>query len=241
MTQDTILIRIKKLMAMTEARGATPEEAATAAAKAQALLFEHNLTMAQVDATSTEKHEEIDKHIYEMMEGKDGSMHWRKLLLHVVTKYNFCKMVGQIDGLDRRTAIVGKKSNVDVCIYIYEHTQREIHKMAKAYQKLQTQNKSMFYTSFCAGAVTTIGERLKAQQATSTASHAKGNELMVVAGQQLAKVFHQHFPNISQGKKISVKRADGFELGKQEGRNISLNRGVGTSPAGAIRQIGGRS
>lgn len=151
MTQDTILLRIKKLMAMTEARGATPEEAATAAAKAQALLFEHNLTMAQVDATSTEKGEDIGKTIYDMTEGKDSSMGWRKLLLHMVTRYNFCKMCSMIDGLDRRTAIIGKKSNVEVAVFIYEHTQREIHKMAKAYQNFKRKTSRCSIARFARG------------------------------------------------------------------------------------------
>lgn len=238
---DTILLRIQKLLAMTEARGATPEEAATAAAKAQALLFEHNLTMAQVEsAKGPEAGESIDKHIYDMMEGKDSSMQWRKVLLHIVTKYNFCKMISNLDGLHRRTAIVGKKSNVEVAIFIYEHLQREIHTMAKAYQKLQTQNKSIFYTSFCAGAIVTMKERLKAQQETQMAANAQSNALVVVAGQQVARVFEQHFPHVAKGRGVTPRRADGFELGKREAHGISLNRGLTSSAKGAVRQIGGR-
>jgi hypothetical protein len=44
-----ILSKIKKLQALTTERGASPEEAASAAAKAQALLFEYNLSQADVD------------------------------------------------------------------------------------------------------------------------------------------------------------------------------------------------
>jgi hypothetical protein len=49
---DRLLERVRKLLALTEARGATPEEAANAAAKVQAILFEHNLTLAQVERDS---------------------------------------------------------------------------------------------------------------------------------------------------------------------------------------------
>ena len=239
---DSILIRIQKLLNMTEARGATPEEAATAAAKAQALLFEHNLTMAQVESVQGKPiGEDIDKHIYDMVHGKDQSMAWRKVLLHIVTRYNFCRCIASVDGLDRRTAIIGKKSNVDVAIYIYENTQRQIHDMAKEYQRLQTQNKSMFYTSFCAGACTTIKDRLKALQEQQMAANPQSNALVVVSHQQLSAVVQKHFPRLSQGKGVKVNRADGFELGKREGHRVSLNKGLTStsSPTGAIRQIGG--
>lgn len=241
--KESILLKIKKLMNMTVERGATPEEAANAAAKAQTLLMEYNLTMAEVSSHSDEKGEKVDKNIYDMTDGKDQSLHWRRSLLNVVTRYNFCKLITNIDGLDRRTAIIGKKSNVEVAIYIYEHVQREIHKMAKAYQRLQTANKSMFYTSFCLGAVNTITQRLKANEETMTAANPKANALVVVNTQQLSTVTKQYFPILGKGRAMpSVKRADGYELGQREAKNIALNKGLTStaSPEGARRQIGGR-
>ena len=241
--KDSILLRIKKLLAMTTERGATPEEAATAAAKAQQLLMEHNLSMAAVEEAGGEKGENVGKHTYDMTDGKDQSLHWRRSLLNVVVRYNFCKLITNVDGLDRRTAIIGKKSNVEVAIYIYEHVQREIHKMAKAYQKLQSFNKSMFYTSFCLGAVNTILERLKNQEEQMTKANPKANALVVVNTQQLSTVTKQYFPILGKGRAMpSVKRADGYELGKREAKNISLNKGLTSTanPTGAIKQIGGK-
>ena len=47
--RETILWRIKKLMALGDAtRNNSPEEAALAAAKAQEMLFAHNLEAAEV-------------------------------------------------------------------------------------------------------------------------------------------------------------------------------------------------
>lgn len=50
MKKESIISRIKKLLNLTEDRGATTAEAATAAAKVQALLFEHNLDMSQCES-----------------------------------------------------------------------------------------------------------------------------------------------------------------------------------------------
>ena len=55
---DSILNRIRKLNNLTEERGATPEEAASAAAKVQAMLFEHNLSLSDVDTGEPEGHAE---------------------------------------------------------------------------------------------------------------------------------------------------------------------------------------
>ena len=118
--KETILSRIKKLLALTESRGATPEEAATAAAKAQALLFEHNLTMSAVEShEGAEKGETIGKHLYDTAHIEKQYRGWRATLLNVVARYNFCYVVGRIGGVRTQYAIIGKQSNVEIVIFIF--------------------------------------------------------------------------------------------------------------------------
>lgn len=227
---DTILSRIKKLIALTVERGATPDEAAQATAKAQALLFEHNLSMAQVEAHAIDdKGESYDKTLYQMTEGKEGSLGWRKALLNLVARYNFCKAIASINGDLRHIAIIGKISNVAVVLYLYEHVQREIHHLAKVYQCLQIENRSQHYTSFCMGAISTIHERLKAQRACDEAASNASTALVVQTDAHLNQAVTKYFPHLIKSRGIRTQRADGFAAGRKAGRSIPLNRGVTTS------------
>jgi hypothetical protein len=89
---DTILKRIQKLLALTVERGATPEEAATAAAKAQALLFEHNLSMAQVEAVGDIGGDEIFDYVLDIAAAM-RFVNWRKALISAIAEYNFCTTI----------------------------------------------------------------------------------------------------------------------------------------------------
>jgi hypothetical protein len=236
MTQETILSRIKKLMNMTVERGATVEEAATAQAKAQALLFEHNLSMASVDAHSLDKTgEQYAKTAYELREGKDQSMDWRRTLLYIIAKANFCTAITHPD-TPRLMSMIGKPSNIEIVTYLYEHVQREVHKLAKAAQRLQTSQKSTYYTAFCRGACATIKERLREQSTKSAAAGAACTALVVQSQADLDKAITRWFPYLVAGRrKTGGRSADGFAYGKAAGAGIGLNRGVGSSGAGQRR------
>lgn len=225
--QETILSRIKKLSALTEARGATPAEAAAAAAKVQSLLFEHNLTMASVDAHATAPPPEgFKKTMYTL---KASNIGWQRTLLYVIARYNFCSAITHPQ--TTQMSLIGKPSNVEVVIYLYEHVYREIHSMGLAHRKLALSNKGMQYTSFCMGAVATIRQRLKDQQRTNETASTASTALVVQSQADLDKAVAVHFPRLVKSKATRPNRLDGFAAGQRAGHGISLNRGIGTSPS----------
>jgi hypothetical protein len=231
MTQETILSRIKKLMNLTVERGATVEEAATAQVKAQALLFEHNLSMASVNAHNLDKKEAeaYARAAYELKEGKDQSMDWRRTLLYIIAKANFCTAISHPD-TPRLMSMIGRPSNVEIVQYLYEHVQREVHKLAKAAQRLQTSQKSTYYTAFCRGACATIRERLQKQEEDQAKSTAACTALVVQSQADLDKAVAKWFPYLAHGRrKTGGRSADGFAAGKSAAKGIGLNRGVGSS------------
>jgi hypothetical protein len=118
---------------------------------------------------------------------------------------------------------------VDVATYLYEIVQAQIHTMAKAEQKLQTANKSKYYTAFCLGATHTISTRLKAQQETQQNTNAACTALVVVSDEQLRNAVIQFFPRLTKGRTMRASHADGYERGKAAGHTVTMNRGVGAS------------
>lgn len=132
MTDETILVRIKKLLAL--ATSSNPHEAAVAAAKAQALLLQHNVAMADVDALDLRK-EGVDRFDWsDIVNESNKSMEWRDKLFHAVAGTMWCK--GWSDDqrtelyrdsmrrlrwrIKRRTTIIGRPSDVEVARYLYE-------------------------------------------------------------------------------------------------------------------------
>ena len=84
MTMEKIIEKIKKLLAMTEENGASENEAMIAALKAQKLMAEYNLTIADI-GDGEEKNQTIVK---ERCDAGKGDK-WKYTLADIVAK-NFC-------------------------------------------------------------------------------------------------------------------------------------------------------
>src|SRR5439155_27189213 len=97
-----VLTKIKKLLALSAS--SNPNEAALAAAKAQELLMQHNLTMSQVETHGESKYGEAFV--------KTGSRVWRRLLLAVIARNNFCEMV--YDAATSQAILIGESHNQEV-------------------------------------------------------------------------------------------------------------------------------
>lgn len=233
---SVILGRIKKLLNLTTARGATPEEAASAAAKAQALLFEHNLTMGQVHAHSTEKKEEF-QNLEQEVKGPKVSHKWKRVLYRRIALRNFCEVI-QNSKNDKGFWIIGKPSNVEVCLYMCETIGDQIHVMGQTSLRSLDYGQRAFYISFCYGAIETVTERLDAQKEENIAkAKDAGTALMVLSGKEVAQAVKHFFPATGKASHQKVSRPDGFATGRAAGHHVSLNRAVGSS-ARESRRIG---
>jgi hypothetical protein len=246
MKKESIISRIKKLLNMTEDRGATTAEAATAAAKAQALLFEHNLEMSECTSMS-EPVEDIGNH-YNETGVKEGSPYSRSYvtLYNQIARYNFCRLINVGQG---KVALVGKKSNVEVATYLYEYLSKALANLAdKAYETYKNDapksdtftiyrkvSARSFKVSFIYGAAIEIGVRLKEQLRASEAQSSACTALVVVSDKQLALKVKEFFPRLQSGRRGRIGSNDGYSAGQAAGRSISLSRGVsGSSRAGYI-------
>ncbi len=215
--KEKILTKIKKLMALTTDRGATPEEAALATAKVSAMLIEHNLTIAQAQEFDPDE-ETINVTEHHMDHGY-AQLRWRRILANVICKFNLCHIVV---GRQKTVYFFGKPSNVEVVIYLTESIAAQIHKMAKAAMKLNQTRKESFYQSFCRGAIKTIHTRL-AEDAVKSSKEAQA--LVLNNNLALRAAVDAKF-DTKVVKHQSPSDGGAFIIGQEAGKAITMHKGM---------------
>lgn len=232
---DRVVERIKKLLALSSSQN--PHEAALAAAKAQELLFRHNLSMSMVEATLEGG---TSGYVSDRFDS-GGWMHWRRRLLAAVARNNFCRGVSYQGTRD--VGIVGEPHNVSVVKHLYAFLVREIMRLAdigvKAERGLDEEEMRAWKRSFYLGAVRTIAQRLATQRQRDINSDPNAAALVVRKDQELDDAYREHFPNAqSDGESEEdgapapkrqdtgpsrPRRTDGYRAGILAGRTIPLN------------------
>lgn len=239
--KESILNRIKKLMAMTVERGATPEEAATAAAKIQAILFEHNLGIAEAEAHDPRQAKEGYQNIsWDVPFGSAPAIRWAKTLLHYIARSNFCKI---LVGEDRTCFIVGKPSNVEVVSYMGEAIGRQIHKMChdQMRRELGSTAKYSYYNAYCLGAVATVNERLEAMAAQQHQVSAASTAMVACSKGELIEAARKFYPKTGKSRGSEVRDGGAYGQGRTDGHKVGIHRGVGSGGGGKTLQIGRQS
>jgi len=238
---NSVLAKIKKLQSLTVERGATPEEAATAAAKAQALLFEHNLSMADLD--THEQAADPYGRVEATLDGANRStVQWRRSLLYTVAKHNWCSAITLPNSTTMQ--VVGRRSNVETVLYLNSILVREIERLALEAGKTVLNNRAAYMVSFCRGAVSTIHARLaeqqrqQTQQATSTTNTRSTQNAVILrsAADELNKAVAHFYPSGLRTTPVRsrIRSADGYYAGKAAGVGISMHRGVSQGRPSAL-------
>jgi hypothetical protein len=228
MELDSILQRIKKLLALADGtRNNSPEEAAAAAAKAQALLFRYNLELADVTAATADAPPEgIEKYDY-TIDATRTNFAWKGSLLAAVSGANFCRVIRTGGGGSSKMCLVGKASNVQSVIYLFEYLAREIDRLAGEICRREGifTRRVQWARSFCMGAVSTVTRRLREQKDTQAAESAAGRALVVVSDRELDRRYREFFPHIRTSRS-TVTRNGAYLSGQRAGEGISWRRGV---------------
>ena len=229
---DNILAKIKKLQALA-ANNSNVAEAAAAAAKAQALMFEHNITTAEVETASVA---DVYEKIEHTLDANRNTIGWKASLLYVIAKHNFCRAVSH--GGTTRMSLVGKRSNVEGVLYLYAVCEREIDRLATAETKAQLADKAIFRRSFCRGAVAAISERLRAQRQASEAQANTAHTTALVLRNvetEVAAQLKRFFPRLQTRRSACRNHGDGYARGQAAGRTIGLHGGIGRQAAGYLQ------
>lgn len=235
--RNEILERVKKLLTLADpSRGATPEEAATAAAKAQALLYEHNLSMA--DMTTHETPGEYEN-ANTLLRSDRHNLSWHRRLVYAIAKTHFCSAIQYPGTL--KMALIGKRGDIEFCLWLYEYLQAEIIRMADAtYQAEGVLTKPLAWKrAFAMGAVGTISNRLYRKQQDMMRADTQTTALVHVSGKGLEQAVAKFFGRVRKSRAAGPRlHAEAFHLGQRAGYSLNLNRPIG-SAAGSCARLNG--
>lgn len=216
----SLIEKIKKLLAITEARGASPHEAAAAAAKVQDLLFAHKLSMS--DVQQHDAPDEMDAFTVDN-DAAPAARDGHNLLMGVLAHFYFCKYVADLD--EHRHIIIGKPHDIVICAFMHDRLCRALQRAVHG------KRSDKCVRSFWRGACEVIYKRLDAQrtvlkaQATSQALMVQNTVALKAAENRL----------LGEGRTTSYRveeanSAAGFVAGVKAGMDVSLSSAITTHP-----------
>ena len=222
---EKLLDRIKKLQALA---GNNPNEAEShaAAAKVQALLFEHNLDMRDVEGHVLKGREEAYERTDTYLKATAWTMKWKSTLYNGVSKHNFCHVV--FHSGSTRLTMIGKRSNIEAVCYLSEYLIGAIERLSVSGSRHILTKKAMYQREFCFGAMSRVLARLREERERAAQASGQSTALVVVSNRELQQVVSAHFPHLHQSKPTISNRSGGYAAGREAGGRISMpGRGVG--------------
>jgi hypothetical protein len=173
-----IVSRLRKLLALAaEGSGATEAEAEAATARAQALMAEHNLSMATLEAAgaaATDDGRRTDS------TAKGRAMYdWQQRLMAAVAEANFCSVWVQYAYRGRRRTatgyhLIGREANVVSATLMFDYLCRTRGRLVlAAVGGDNTQRMTKFGVAFAEGCGDRCGERIRRRHLDYLAAQAR--------------------------------------------------------------------
>lgn len=238
MTHEKIVDRVRKLLALS--KSANVNESANAAAAAQKLMTQHNVTEAMVDVSPDEDEKVEDDVLH--VHGPKGVATWKGALAVALCEVNQClcyKNGGEIH-------IVGTPSDANTSRYLFSYVVREIERLCKDESGMRGagENLSTWRNNFKLGAMTEINKRLRQahqeakaamrQEADASDDMGTGTALMRVNTaitklddrMDAAKDYGRRELHLTKGSKSRTRyNAGARSAGERAGAGINLNGG----------------
>ena len=243
-TTEQVLDMIEKMLRMTESNGASPEEAASFAAKAQQLMFDHGIEMARVRARTEGKQRASAMDGFVNTEFFVGAKtewisRWRQELLIGISRANHCRCLiwsngpsSRRGGMAGKVQIIGRPENVEAVKHLYEYLVKEIWRLCKietkderTWRPMSQSHERTFQKSFCLGAVEVVSKRLKEQQQEDI-KRTETSALMVVEWDLVNAAQAAFYPTTGKARETRAKDSAGYYAGRKAGAGISLNKQV---------------
>lgn len=222
-----VLERITKLLALSTS--SNEHEAASAAAKAQQLMFRHNLSLAQLQAGRLHDRDEYTERVVEL-----GALHsWRRALIHVLAEHNFCKALAFVG--TPRVAIIGEPHNIALVEQLYAYLLRELLRLADTgwhqAKRRARDTARQWKHGFQHGAVEVIAERLAEQREEDAAATEASRALVLLKDDGVARALHRQYPNATTDQRRATVSVAGWQAGRQAGETIGFGMAGGMGEA----------
>jgi hypothetical protein len=241
--------KVKKILAKTEESGCTAEEAAAAMAKAQALMVEHNLNMAQVsDAEAASAGVMTDTEIDEC--GRWTNDH--DLSACICNRYFFVqswKATKTVDGKKRVFLyFFGTRENIETARWVYGSITSACSRLWKEYRVRNPFVPRTERRTFILGLFHGICDKLTEERQADEIERdimsggAVGGTALALADVQtkVALAYREAHPTFKKARKLSFGNGSESSLkaGYDEGRNLSLNRPIEASKPAKMKRLG---
>lgn len=231
MENSPIIEKIKKLLAL--ANSSNEHEAALAAGHAQRLLSEHNLAMADIEASH--RPDKADK--VETSVSKSLPKWMRHLSAGVSTAFD-CQAVHH--PATGKMTFIGVGADVQIAAYTFTYLDRTVRKLCGDYMKrharstIANRDRELMRQSYYLGAVSTITDRLRVQKiqtpVTSGALVPVKEGLIRQAMNEIGTIRTMH-------SRRSYINSDAFSRGQSDGGQVGIHHGItGASSQQKIRR-----
>lgn len=230
MTQipESVIKKIQKLLSLADgaAKVGSMAEAENAAAKAQQILIEYNLSLEEVNSFKDQKKVITDEYIdpSKLYMGKEGK--WIFKLYQVIAQNNLCTIISYNKG--EALALIGTESNREIVKYFVSYLIPQIRKLARSAFKDYDgiEKKGTFIRGYLLGCVAGIHAKLNSQLSQMKNENPNIQALVKVSGQELEEYKDKKWPNL---RKVTIGRSSsesGFSQGFEKGKNMDLHKGI---------------
>lgn len=224
MTEQSIIEKIKALLAMAEHPNSNSNEAAMAMERAQTLLLKHNLSMSQIKVGDAGYQPPAGIGKIDVVESI--GYQWKRVLLSTIAKASLCYIV--VSPSENTIHLFGTYDNVKSVLEMYNWLKTQLTYMCDRNWLTYRETGGMdqvntWKSSYYAGAVDEIKTRL--QKPYQEFAKGQGSSLVVYNDKALSTAVHKIFPILGKSSsRVSVKSGDGIASGRQAGRNVSLSQ-----------------
>lgn len=225
----TVFATIRKLLRLTEARGATPAEAATAAAKIRTLLVAHNLSLADVHDSPPDEAPSVQCTAHALA-GPQMSRTGRHLLMHILANHYFCRAIA--DTTHHRHILIGRPEHVAICVYTHAVISRLAHRLAYTATRASAGGAwdARYYRAYWSGICDAIRTRLEDQRA-KMASHAATQAMLVRTDADVQRVAETIAQRPIRSRSVCVGGyVDGHAAGKTMAWDTAIDRAPSSTP-----------
>lgn len=242
MPDDKILDRIKKLLALAESPNEA--EAASAAEKANAMLAQYRITMADLPSN-----EQPDAPIGTTQDESTSSSPWIRGLWGATAKLNFCAYLYSSGSHRTYHYIIGDEASSVATQSMATYLTQTVNRLARKARKEQGET-SKFERSFKKGAAASLINRLNARTAELRAG--KDSQNNIANANNLPALYESNDKALAayikdefgQTKATRARAgnvdANAFHQGVQAGKNVGINTQIGSTAASATLQLGAR-
>ena len=233
--QETIIRRVRALLAL--AKSSNPNEAAAAAAKAQALMFEFNLAESQVEEKPADPIAAYKRNIafYDRMAFRRDRT-WMRALMGGIARNNFCACYFSTSAgtSGNGISLLGRPANIEFCRELFSYLcdqldaymvlARDAYNQQCARDGEEPIHGTRFRNNFYAGAVDVIERRLAEQRRKNERDSDASMALIVLTGKELIEAERRIIGKVKHHNlfKDLYYNRDAYTAGKTAGERVSI-------------------